>query len=335
MKEHILLPQVPLQPGYLHPAHEPYLRDWRERAVQNADDGDIAASICLQAALIDLVLYGEVKHDWLGVMDEFLMDGGAPLAYSEAFGRRLYGFGQQFRQSTVHAIHTRWWLESQSGEGTDHGHFAELVLAKRQTDGLIYDRDVSPTILRHRMKTELTMSMAMAAEILQVAGKLVGSLPLTLATDLVAPAKVPLLGYISMEYFRLAALRLLGHGNLFPVGIEGHINACAEHLAVGWCDFALTSKVDAFMGTAKRTERDRPIHSPLIATYVAVLIDRVEDAAMRASFANRLTDYACHLRRHPMDIPAFQMRDVAVRFGEDRTPIEVICASFLASKCES
>lgn len=95
----------------------------------------------------------------------------------------------------------------------------------------------------------------------------------------------------------------------------------------------MKSKVDAYMGTAKRTQWDKPIHSPLIATHVAVLIGKVEDAAKRKSFERRLAAYACHLKDSPMDIPAFQMRDVPIRFGEDRTPIEAICSSFLISQC--
>lgn len=334
MTEHIFLPGIPLRPGFISPAHERYLRDWHEEAIQNADNGDVAASVCLQGTLIELVLFGKVRHDWLGIMDEFLMDNGKPLAYSEAFGARLHGFGSQFRQSTVHAIHTRWWLESLAGEDVDNERFAKLVLAKKQTDGLIYDRDISPTILRHRMKSELTMSMAMATEILRAANRLPGGTPVELATEIVSPAKCPALGYMSMEYFRLAALRILSQEHLFPVGIEAHIEACAEDLAVGWCDFSMKSKVDAYMGTAKRTQRDKPIHSPLIAGHVAALIGKVDGAAKREAFAQRLGAYACHLKDNPMDIPAFQMRDVPIRFGEDRTPIEVICASFLISTCQ-
>jgi hypothetical protein len=32
-----------------------------------------------------------------------------------------------------------------------------------------------------------------------------------------------------------------------------------------------------------------------------------------------------------MDIPAFQMRDIPINFGADKTPIEVICSSHLRS----
>ena len=136
-----------------------------------------------------------------------------------------------------------------------------------------------------------------------------------------------------MEYFRLKALKILGHENLFPTGIAQHLDACAEDLDVGWCDFAMKSKVDAYMGTAKRTQRDKPIHSPLIACYVAVLTEQILDAGKKFKTLDRLESYARHLKGNPWDIPAFQMRDVPIRFGADKTPIEMICASHLITQC--
>src|SRR5437867_797952 len=276
MPQHLLMPEVPLQAGFLYPAYEAFLQAWREEAIQRADYGDIAASICHHATLLDLVLFGRPRHDWLGIMDEFLMEGDTPIAYSARFGERLHKFGSQRRQSTVHAIHARWWIELLNRDATvDHERFANLILAKKQTDGLIYDRDVSETTLRHRMQSELTLSMAMAVEIFQAAGKLTGTVPVELATSITSTTKCPTLGYMSMEYFRLKALQLLGHEGLFPLGIDAHIEACAADLPVGWCDFAMASKVDAYMGTAKRTQRDKPIHSPLIACHVSYLLAKV------------------------------------------------------------
>ncbi len=335
MTQHILIPGLTLQQGFLRPAYEPFLKAWREWAIQRADDGDVAASICHQGTLIDIALIGKPSHDWLGIMDEFLTDNGAPLAYSDLFGTRLHKFGNQYRQSTVHAIHTRWWIECLvRGAAVDHERFADLVLAKKQTDGLIYDQEVSETILRHRMKSELTLSMAMSAEILKAAKKLVDPLGIELATGISSATKCPPLGYMSTEYFRLRALQLLGHEDLFPVGIEGHIESCAHDLPVGWCDFAMKSKVDAYMGTAKRTLRDKPIHSPLIACHVSALFAKVQDEARKNLFVERLAAYASHLNDNPLDIPAFQMRDVPIPFGADKTPIELICASFLITQCQ-
>lgn len=336
MNSHIFLPGVPLQQGFIHPIHMDWLKSWREAAVSRADDGDIAASICHQATLVDLVLHGRLNHDWLGIMDEHLMDGACPLAYSEKFGKRLYKFESQYRQSTVHALHTRWWIEVVSqARQVDHAAFCELLLAKKQSDGLIYDFDVSPTTIRHRMKSELTLSMAMATEILAAASQLSASTSLELATAIVSPAKCPALGYISMEYFRLNALERLGHPELFPVGIEGNVDACAIDMQFGWSDFRMTSKVDAYMGTAKRTQRDKPIHSPLTACQVHALLPKMHDKARRTSIIRRLAEYAAHLKKYPLDIPAFQMRDVPIPFGDDITPIEIICASHLISQCPS
>lgn len=335
MTQHIFLPNISLEQGFINPAYIQYLKEWRENAIKNADKGDVAASICHQGALIDLVLYGKLRHDWLGIMNEFLMENEVPLAYSKAFGDRLFGFRNQSHQSTIHAIHTKWWIEGiQNAEKVDHDHFASIILGKRQTDGLIYDRDVSETILRHRMKIELTMSMAMSAEILSAAEKLSDVLSIELATDISDPKKCPSIGYMSMEYFRLKALHILGYENFFPVDIDKHIEACTQDLQVGWCDFAIDSKIDAYMGTAKRTQRDKPIHSPLISCFVSSLFGKVSDNSKKAQFIQRLNAYSCHLKSNPLDIPAFQMRDIPIHFGVDITPIETICASFLITQCQ-
>ncbi|MGF9760542.1 hypothetical protein AAII07_35675 [Microvirga sp. 0TCS3.31] len=335
MTEHLVLPEVALQKGALQPMYVPYLREWRETAIQRADQGDTAASVCHQGALVDLVLHGEVRHPWHEIMDEFLTADGKPLAYSKEFGTRLYKFDAQYRQTTIHAIHTRWWLEQIVKPTTvDHAKFAAMIMSKRQSDGLIYDADVSPTTLRHRMKSELMLSSAMSCEILCRAGLLVGSLPLELATNIVDPRKCPPLGYMSAEYFRLYALRLLGYLNLFPTGIADHIDLCATDLEVGWGDFAMQSKVDAYMGTAKRTRRDKPIHSPLIACYVAYLADTLADAEAQVALRVKVSSYARHLTNFPNDIPAFQMRDVPISFGAGITPIEMICASHLIAQYE-
>jgi hypothetical protein len=268
-------------------------------------------------------------------MKDLLTDiDGRPLAYSKNYGKRLYRFEEQYLQSTIHAIHTRWWIEkiSSNAEMPDHEKYAQLILAKKSTDGLIYDSDVSETILRHRMKLELTMSAAMSAEILQESGYLTDALRDELSTSLCDPRKVPPLGYMSCEQYRLTALRMLSHEEQFPVGIEDHIDACAIGLDYGWNDFSIASKIDTYMGTIKRTAYDKPIHSPLIACHVAVLADKVENPSRRVGIYQRLDDYAHKLAVNPFDIPAFQMRDIPIPFGSDLSPIEAICASWLITK---
>ena len=327
-----MIPGADLETLRRDAAYKKYLDDWRESAKQNAENGEVSASMCLQAAMVDLVSDGRITHDWRGVMDDLLTVDGLPTAYSNKFGQRLYGFGAQTLQPTIHAAHCRWWVEAASGaKELNLEILADAILKKRQADGLIYDRDVSPTILRHRMRTELTMSMAMACDILLAAGRLKEPLTVQLATEVTSPVKCPPLGYLSMEYFRLVALRLLGYEKQFPAGIDEPISKAAEDLEVGWCDFSVKSKVDAYMGTAKRTQRDSPIHSPLIACFVGSLCATCGDNE-RKIVEERLARYATHLKRNPFDIPAFKMRDVPIPFGADVTPIELICASHLVSK---
>jgi hypothetical protein len=333
MNSHIITAGVELKAGFIDPRHSSYLREWRENAIQSADEGDVSASTCLQAVMIECVLYGSPTHDWIGIMDEFLLNEGFPIAYSKAFGSKLYNFENQFLQSSIHAIHTRWWIEALYNTNIDHERYARLVLSKKQTDGLFYDKDISETVLRHRMKSELTLSMAMAIEILEASQLITRQLAIELATDLCCPLKCPPLGYMSMEYFRIRALEMLGYPAMFPAGIAEHITACSEDLNYGWCDFSMASKVDAYMGTKKRTQRDRPIHSPLICCCVRKLIQLVTDNAKRTSLIKRLDDYKIRLRNNPFDIPAFQMRDIPIAFGLDYTPIEIICASELISQC--
>jgi hypothetical protein len=266
-------------------------------------------------------------------MADLLTHAGRPIAYSSRYCSKLYKFEAQYIQSTIHAIHTRWWIERLTNlRVLDNNVFADMILEKKQSDGLIYDVDVSETALRHRMKSELTMSAAMGIEILFESCRLTNIIRDELSASLCDPRKIPRLGYMVSEQFRLAALRILGREEQFPIGIGKYIEACADGLEYGWCDFSMASKVDAYMGTVKRTTRDKGIHSPLIACHVAVLLEKIDDLVNKDIVFNRLISYARYLANNPLDIPAFKMRDIQIPFGTDITPIEVICASYLIAK---
>ena len=331
---HLFLPGIALRPMRLMASHQGYLDEWHRALLRDAENQDIAASGCLQGAFIELLLHGRLTFDWVGVAEAYLSgEDRTPLAYSARYGERLYGFGNQAVQSTIQAIHTRWWLEAaQNGAAVDHEKYANLLLTRKLRDGLMYDHDVSETILRHRMKTEITASLAYAVEILLAAGRLTEALRTEFVASLVDHRKCPPSGYMSAEYFRWRVLQMLDATPHFPVGIAEAIEACAVGLNVGYGDFSMADKRDAYMGTAKRIARDKPIHSPLIACHVTALIDAVPSAAEKAPIEERLGAYRAHLRANPMDIPAFQMRDVPIPFGTDKTPIEVICAAWLAGE---
>lgn len=290
MISHILLPNINFSKDFIFHEYSDYLKNWHNENQVEISQGRVSASGCLQGAWIELHLYKKLITPWLDIMDDSLISEGSPLAYSEEYSKKLNKFTAQYKQSTIHAIHTRWWIEGLENESIDHDKYCHLIYSKKQSDGLFYDKDISETILRHRMKSEVTMSMAMSAQIMLSANNLSDDASIEFATNIVDPIKCPTLGYLGMEYLRLIALNLVGHQNLFPVGIDDHISACAEDLEHGWCDFSIKSKVDAYMGTAKRTQRDKPINSPLSSSYVNFLLSQVSDESIR-QIETRLLDY--------------------------------------------
>lgn len=329
--QHLTLPGPDLAKRQLSAEHQAYLDSWLKSALNHVEAGDVAASTCIQGVFIELLTFGEPRTDWLGVFDAYLTDDdGRPMAYSARFAERLHRFGQQAKQATIHATHSRWWIDRALNDDShvEHDRYAGLIRAKEK-NGWFYDHDVSETIERHRMKSELTMSLAEAVEILAAAGDLHSSAEMLVSSL----AAFPQTGYVSAEYFRLRALEVLSGTAHMPSDTASVLPECA--LPVGYCDFAVGSKVDAYMGTAKRVARDKAVPSPLAACQVATLASVVSDKRAAEEANAHLSEYASHLRKNPLDIPAFQMRDVPIPFGADKTPIEVICASeLIASAAE-
>ena len=64
------------------------------------------------------------------------------------------------------------------------------------------------------------------------------------------------------------------------------------------------------------------------------LAEKIAPTEKQPPIRERFTQYARHLKESPTDIPAFQMRDIPIPFGADRTPIEIICASNIISTCQ-
>jgi hypothetical protein len=82
------------------------------------------------------------------------------------------------------------------------------------------------------------------------------------------------------------------------------------------------------MGTAKRTSRDFALHSPLAAIH-ALHLCGFTTAQEQSRIRQQLDIFASHLNTEPLDIPAFQIRDLPIPFGTDISPIEVVCAAWL------
>lgn len=327
MTEHIFLPRIKLENVELLPEHKNWLISWMGDLEGKIDDGNVSSSICLQGIISEIVLYTNPKIDWIGVMNEYLTDEeGVPLAYSEKYGKRLYAFNQ-WLQRPVHAIHTRWWIDGFCESSSEiEERYCTMIENLIQPNGWIYNPQVSITQYRTRMRSELMMSLAMGIEILDSfdhLSKFEKDHQATLSSE-------HLTGYLSAEYFRLKALEMLKSPKLAPVDLDSVLQICEA--VKGYCDFSIESKVDDYMGTAKRTARDKPVHSPLAGIQANYIASNYGKEETRSHVMERLETFGAHLRLNPLDIPAFRIRNLDVPFGTDISPLEIIAASFIAKK---
>lgn len=328
MNSHILLPEADLSRLQMMPCHEEWLTDWFKKTEADLENGIVSTSLCLQGMLTETVLYGRCKRDWVEMLQSYLVDeAGEPLAYSEEYGKKLFGFNQ-WKQTTVHAVHTHWWIRRRLGANDrELVHYGDLVSRFIQPSGWIYNPQVSNTGVRTRMRSELMMSVAMGVEILSCHGSL--ECYGTLCEGLLASE--PITYYLSAEYFRMRALGYLDAERLAPVEIPATICMCEA--GEGYCDFSLQGKVDDYMGSAKRAGRDKASHSAILSLYARYLAEKCGQD-VRLAVVDRLGRLASHLKSTPLDIQAFRMRDIEVPFGTDISPLEVMAASFLVSIAE-
>ncbi len=325
MINHILLPGIDFSELQLIPPHKEWLTEWLQDNESDVENGRVSSSLCLQSVLSEILLYGKCKTDWQGIIQAYLKtNSGKPLAYSNEFGKRLHKFNQ-WEQSPVHAIHSHWWIEKFNGaKQKDLKAYGDMIQELIQPSGWIYNPKVSPTNTRTRMRSELMMSIAMGLEILSFAGSLSDRRKIFESVL----SSMPMTGYLSAEYFRLRSLKFLDSIKLAPHSLADVMTTCEA--GEGYCDFSVESKVDDYMGTAKRVTRDKAIQSPissLHANYVAVFCgEKVQN-----SVQSRLHNFGQHLLSEPFDIPAFRMRDIDVPFGTDLSPCEIIGASHIVS----
>ncbi len=322
MTKHLLLSDFDLENIELRDEYRAWLIDWLAQVESDIDKDDISSSLCLQGMITELVLFNEFRFDWLAIFEDFLTDEmEAPLAYSKKYGLRLCQFNQWY-QTPIHAIHTRFWIHKLLKLSVDD--LAHRIIKLIQPNGWIYNPQVSNTQLRTRMKSEYLMSFAMGIDILKYADLLehyTDEFEATLSNQ-------PMTVYLSAEYFRLKALEMLSSTKLAPSNLKNVLMICEA--GEGYCDFSLSKKVDDYMGTAKRTNRDRVLHSPLITVY-AKHIGTYCPAESKNRMLKRFDDFGHHLLNNPFNIEAFKMRDIQVPFGIDISPLELISAAIITN----
>jgi len=323
MVNHVFLPIPELESVDLLPEHQKWLEEWLRKVESLIDTGDIASSICLQGIISEIVLYGHPRIDWLGIMEEYLTDAtGKPIAYSKLYGKRLHKF-LFWLQSPVHAVYSRWWIEKVCMDKSEKD-YSSLIKSFIQPNGWIYNPQVSCTNIRTRMKSERMMSAAMGIEILKFSDNIDNYM---LPFQAVLSSE-PITGFLSAEYFRIKALEQIESIELIPSDMSGMIDSCETEL--GYSDFSLKNKLDDYMGTQKRTEWDKVVHSPISsihAYYIASFCDKIT----RDKVFKKIKYLKNHLQTSPFDIPPFTMRSIDIPFGTDITPLELIAASYITN----
>ncbi|MYD60471.1 MAG: hypothetical protein F4W91_05470 [Gemmatimonadetes bacterium] len=323
---YIIIPDVDVSTLTLVPQHEHWLKDWLLDIETEISNDSVSSAWCIQGILAEIVLYGYVQTDWKGIIKELLKDEeGKPLAYSARYGEKLHNFSDQWKQTPIHAIYTHWWIDRYNGsDAYNINSYRDLITRCIQPSGWIYNPNVSPTDPRTRMKAELMLSISMGVEILSAQG--LEQTQKSLFEAILS--STTLTGYLSAECFRMRTLQMLSATSLAPYTLGEIIDLCkAEE---GYCDFSVDSKVDDYMGTAKRTSRDKPIHSAISALH-ARQIAKYCALETQQAVQSRLSNFAGYLSAYPLDIPAFRMRDIEVPFGTDLSPFEIFAASHIIS----
>lgn len=306
----------------LLPEWRNWIENWLYDLNERVERGCISSTECVQGALCEIALHGGTASDWLSVERKLLRDEECrPMAYSHNYGRRLSHFEGQWRQMTVYAIYNSFWLSELQGE-KNIAKYQRLIYNLIQPDGFIYNPSVSDTQRRNRMKSELLMSLAMGTELLSLE-KMKRGMRERFEAVL---ACMPMTNSISAEYFRYQALQNIGCLRQYPEGLGKLLRKCEAF--EGYHDFCVLDKTDDYMGTKKRTQHDVSIHSPLIAA-MAQELSCLGEECLRQGVRERLHRYALNLERNPLEIPAFQMREIPVPFGQGVTPFEILAAAAL------
>lgn len=326
MTNYIFYDGVDLENLSVSAAHEKWLHEYLERLQISIEKGEIAVSECLQGALIEAILGKQLKTDWPGVFKELLLTkDGLPMAYSSAYGQKLYKFEAQFEQVTVHSIHTYWFINKLASPDFTDDTLTKAMSDFWQPSGWFYNPQVSVTTERYRMRLELCMSLAMAVEILLDAEDN-SAFKEKIEAHMYAE---PTTNYLSAEYFRLITLEKIqkpAYMNTVSDKLRKLLLAC--QLDKGFSDFDVHSKVDDYMGTAKRVGRDVALLSAISTLHAHYIANKTGNNDV---VADPIKAFVEMQEASPLSFGAFKMRDLDPDFGPSITTHEIIAASILRS----
>ncbi len=318
-----LIIPCPLQPGTEIECPEEakeYLAEYLESVSSSIEEECLSASMLMSATYADFILNSKITENWLDIFESQLLDGDStPVEYTECFGKQLYKFNC-WKQTTVHSNYVWWWLSSTLGNDITEKVLDNLTTFK-QGSGWFFNKEVSCTNPRTRMKTELLMNLSLTAEIAKASDT-----QRTLIANLESTASsVPNLGFLGAEYYRAKCLSM--ENEQFQANdLEALFDACST--PIGFSDFNVTSKKDDYMGTAKRVGRDAAIMSPIINLYAHELSPLVNDET-KTKILVGVKSAMRFLEDNPLNLPGYTIRDTGFLFGSGVTPNEVISSIFL------
>nr|ADQ20511.1 BseYIB [Bacillus sp. 2521] len=278
----------------------------------------IAMSEVVAGVISELILYNEIKHDWFLIIKDLLEYDELPISYSKNYGEKLYGFNSQWLQHTVHATYNHSFIMNLLNKS--QFDYSSIILDLVQPDGYIYNKKVSATNPRTRMKSELLMSLAMGLSLIDSS-----RIPEQCIVKIKTFDKTE---FVTAEYFKLFCLKLLKIDNLETYCNYNDILLERCFTGTGYADFNVQDKVDDYMGTLKRTARDKSVASPLITVYAGEIAEVLGSSTLDLYNSNK-EKYIQHLSLNPLDITAYKMRDLNADFGESITPFEIFSTIIL------
>jgi len=104
--QHILWPEFDSKNVNIIETHKALMLEWLQTIYDSIEQGDIALSECAFAFISERLLFEENRMQWDTVLRELLTDDNCyPLAYSKQYGKRLFKFDNQWKQTPVHAVY--------------------------------------------------------------------------------------------------------------------------------------------------------------------------------------------------------------------------------------
>lgn len=298
-----------------------YLTQAIDIAFANAENENASASDIFSCALAEYSLKGKISSSWLEIFKSLLIDkeSGLPLEYNKKYSEKLWQFNH-WNQTTIHSIYVYWFLLSISDQFKNEVKSAVKMSQQLiQPSGFVYNPAVSETNLRTRMRSELFMGVCQAIEI-QSNGTNQDDLKKIYSPALQSINDVK---YISAEFFRQKSFQFLKLQNPYFPNYNELLKNCG--LDYGFSDYDVNSKVDDYMGTAKRVNRDKSIFSPVITLMSETLtLEKNKNPSLISAYK--------YLSEKPNSLPHFVVRDIEYSFGPSITVIETLATVEILSK---